>query len=139
MESTHTHVVVSLATPEQSMCFFLIAVFSTKLKQSFSCSTLIDWCTTKPCSKGTCIQGTSNYYSCVCDPGWQGLNCTIDVNECLTGPCGSGSCVNTLGSYTCTCPTGFSGTNCQLRDNTCASFPCANGGICIQLSVIGYQ
>ena len=112
--------------------------FQFLLLNLFSCSSLIDWCSTNPCVNGACTQGTSNIYTCVCNPGWQGVNCSQDVNECLTTPCGVGSCVNTPGSYQCTCPTGYSGTNCQLKDNTCSSFPCLNGGLCVQLSV-GYK
>ncbi len=36
----------------------------------------IDECESDPCINGQCVNG-ENRYTCVCDPGWTGINCDV--------------------------------------------------------------
>ena len=81
----------------------------------------------------------NNTFSCICPPGYSGLQCTnlIGINvisPCASSPCGPKKFCADLNStsYTCNCPPGFTGDYCELRVRSCASFPCGNGGQCIE-------
>ena len=37
-------------------------------------------------SQGRCIDGI-NKYSCLCDPGYVGINCDTDYDDCSSSPC----------------------------------------------------
>ncbi|XP_067673065.1 protein dachsous-like isoform X2 [Haliotis asinina] len=97
-----------------------------------------------PCEKSTCLNGGrcvrvgSRNYTCVCSPGFTGVNCTYRNSTfgCLSNPClNGGSCVRGVNnSYRCFCPYGYSGYNCATRNSTfgCLSNPCLNGGSCVR-------
>ena len=45
-----------------------------------------DECSSAPCVNGQCQDGI-NQYSCICDPGWTGVNCDIGKhNICRSKP-----------------------------------------------------
>ena len=39
------------------------------------CISDINECLSNPCANGQCTQPLPNFYTCLCDSGWQGLNC----------------------------------------------------------------
>ena len=54
-------------------------------------------------------------YSCVCPPGFSGVNCEVNVNECeeMDIDCpGNSTCVDGIDSHSCVCNDGFEGDNC---------------------------
>ena len=61
-------------------------------------------------------------YTCLCFPGYDGVNCQIDIDECLSSPCqNSATCrqrsdstragfdLSAADGYDCDCVTGFTG------------------------------
>lgn len=96
----------------------------------------------KPCQNGATCKLKNDGYTCLCKPGYQGVNCEqgrnekqevlafstmsnfgftctcfdlfSDVNECNTRPClNGGTCQNLPGSYKCNCKPGFIGKHCE--------------------------
>ena len=86
-------------------------------------------CDSSPCSFGRCVAATPNAWTCVCEPGWTGIQCKDGINECLSNPClNAGVCIDGINEYRCICLTGYTGVNCQLSINPCLSIPCKNNG-----------
>ncbi|XP_019640040.1 PREDICTED: fibropellin-1-like, partial [Branchiostoma belcheri] len=88
-------------------------------------------CLSDPCQNGaTCVDRT-NYYICVCAPGWEGTHCEININECASGPCkNNATCHDWVNYYTCSCTSGWEGTHCEINTDECASSPCLNSATC---------
>ena len=95
----------------------------------------------EPClNNATCEQDYENptNYSCVCEPGWTGLDCSEDIDECASDPCQNGAtCTNLLNAFECECAPGFSGDLCEINIDECLSNPCVNGD-CVD-EVAGYD
>ncbi len=92
------------------------------------CETVLSPCDSGPCAFGTCV-ATGLIWTCVCAPGWTGVQCKDGINECLSNPClNAGKCIDDINKYHCECLTGFMGENCQTEINLCSSIPCQNNG-----------
>lgn len=51
-----------------------------------------------------------NSFSCMCAPGYKGVNCSIEVDKCAVTPCqNNGTCTNEISDFTCWCLSGFKG------------------------------
>ncbi|XP_078377492.1 uncharacterized protein LOC144660677 isoform X5 [Oculina patagonica] len=75
----------------------------------------------KPCRNGATCVLKNNGYTCLCKPGYQGVNCEQDVNECIPRPClNGGACQNLPGSYKCNCKPGFTGKHCETALDACS-------------------
>ena len=97
-------------------------------------------CEGDPCRNGGyCIDGM-NTFTCVCQPGYTGVECETNINECaeVPSPCAENAgCSDTPGSFECKCLSGFEGDGyvsdegggCVDVDD-CVSTPCENGGSC---------
>merc|ERR1719447_2224785 len=75
------------------------------------------------CGPGTCVDGTSASYSCVCPSGYTNgflltgeyknetstIPACVDVDECATNPCTApkGQCTNSPGGHSCGCDAGY--------------------------------
>ena len=44
------------------------------------------------CFKGTCVDKV-NSFSCICQPGFNGIRCEVNINECLQVSCGNGELI----------------------------------------------
>lgn len=103
------------------------------------CESFVDWCSTQPCKHGKCQQ-TENKFSCLCDPGWNGMVCDVEMVSChdaslrkgvpLSRLCNNGTCQDYGKEHKCICNDGFTGSYCQTEINMCESRPCANGATC---------
>jgi hypothetical protein len=83
-----------------------------------------------PCLYGKCVALTPSTWSCICEPGWTGIECRDNINECLSNPClNAGVCIDEVNNYRCDCLTGFTGDDCQTEINLCSSIPCQNNGM----------
>jgi len=93
-----------------------------------TCDIILSSCDSGPCAFGTCVT-IGLAWSCVCEPGWTGVQCKDGINECLSNPClNAGICVDGINEYRCTCLTGYTGANCQTPINQCSTIPCQNNG-----------
>ncbi|XP_062866490.1 vitamin K-dependent protein S [Trichomycterus rosablanca] len=69
-------------------------------------------CLPLPCYKEgyqRCVDGHGTY-TCLCKPGWRGVNCEEDINECEDPEFPSGCtqrCINLPGSFSCLCDDGY--------------------------------
>ena len=57
-----------------------------------NCETNIDECAGDPCQNGaTCVDGIAQY-TCMCHPGYEGVDCEIEIDECERfQPCQNGA------------------------------------------------
>jgi hypothetical protein len=84
-------------------------------------------------NSGVCIDGV-DATSCVCAPGFDGLQCETNINECAPGPCQNGGiCNDEVDDYSCVCADGFTGEDCEINIDDCADEPCLNGSLCADL------
>jgi hypothetical protein len=82
---------------------------------------------------GACIDGV-DATSCLCAPGFDGVECGTNINECAPGPCQNGAiCNDGIDAYTCTCADGFTGGDCEINIDECADEPCLNSSLCTDL------
>ncbi|XP_070201910.1 uncharacterized protein [Littorina saxatilis] len=100
------------------------------------CQDAFDQCSigNTPCSRYGTNRCLDYYrgYSCVCLPGYYGVNCTEGQTNCASYPCRhGGTCTDSGSSYFCTCVDGFEGPTCERLRDFCSSGPCANGGTCV--------
>ncbi|XP_076085497.1 uncharacterized protein LOC143056293 [Mytilus galloprovincialis] len=57
-----------------------------------------------PCQDVQRATNFTQYYYCLCEPGWEGEFCEINIDECATNPCDSPYvCTDGINSYTCAC------------------------------------
>jgi hypothetical protein len=81
------------------------------------------------CEHGSCshCSGWEGNCSCLCEPGWEGIQCHRDIDECLGNPCISEApCTNLKNDYYCDCaaiPGKRGGKNC-LATVDCTNAPC---------------
>ncbi|XP_077990663.1 atrial natriuretic peptide-converting enzyme-like [Glandiceps talaboti] len=77
-------------------------------------------CLTEPChNNGTCLPSGENNYTCICTPGYVGVDCEIDFDECGSMPCvNSGTCIDGVNEYSCRCTVGYAGRQCDCVDIT---------------------
>ncbi|XP_038077194.1 protein jagged-1-like [Patiria miniata] len=81
------------------------------------CSVLIDYCSSSPCAKGTCVP-LFDSFRCECDPFHEGEYCEKMIeNPCSLSPCnGNGQCslsADKNDGYQCTCNDDFYGEKCD--------------------------
>jgi Notch 1 len=106
-----------------------ITTLSFVIELGNRCEMVLNPCESGPCSFGTCIATTPTIWTCVCEPGWTGIQCKLGINECLSNPClNAGVCIDGVNEYRCVCLTGYTGVNCQIAVNPCSSVPCRNNG-----------
>ncbi|XP_041378093.1 uncharacterized protein LOC121390363 [Gigantopelta aegis] len=66
-------------------------------------------CQSKNESAYTCTHANratafDDFYTCVCQPGWEGIHCGIDVDECSSNPCNwPYVCFDEVNGYHCAC------------------------------------
>ena len=98
-------------------------------------------CLSNPCLNGYCTQELNTYaFTCICNPGYTGLNCEIYIDQCQNIVCqNGGSCYTTGQSYKCACLQGYTGYDCSVVINQCYSYPCLNGGTCNFLGANNYN
>ncbi|XP_063241894.1 basement membrane-specific heparan sulfate proteoglycan core protein isoform X7 [Bacillus rossius redtenbacheri] len=77
--------------------------------------TTCETCAASPCQNhGVCQEATEPQgYTCICPPGFSGLNCDKVGETCFPGACGSGRCVNKDEGFLCYCPYGKIGDRCE--------------------------
>ncbi|KAM9778683.1 protein jagged-2b isoform X3 [Syngnathus typhle] len=84
--------------------------------------------------RGRCVSGPTGNFTCICDPGFNGIYCHENINDCLKSPCrNGGTCIDGVNSFQCFCPDGWEGELCDLNVNDCRHNPCKNGGRCLDL------
>ncbi|XP_037100509.1 protein jagged-2b isoform X2 [Syngnathus acus] len=84
--------------------------------------------------RGRCVSGLTGNFTCICDPGFNGIYCHENINDCLKSPCrNGGTCIDGVNSFQCFCPDGWEGELCDLNVNDCRHNPCKNGGRCLDL------
>jgi len=111
-----------------------------------TCNVPYDPCVGEPCLNGaTCNKekeerGSGDEYSCVCVPGFEGVNCQDNTNDCLNVDCPTNqTCVDLLQAYECRCPPGLQGEFCTEETDECADSPCDHGGVCTNLPGAGHR
>eukprot|EP01043_Picozoa_sp_COSAG02_P012130 COSAG02_NODE_462_length_21838_cov_17.900501_3_plen_4662_part_00 len=144
----------SAACTDSTSASVPINEFHCECQAGFSgdtCHTDVDECNPSPCEPGNtaaCLESqsdfpdlasylhvTTNFYLCVCEAGWEGVNCNVDVDECASNPCKNPvtdgpicyQAENGGNGYTCECGSGYTGMNCLTDINECANSPCENG------------
>ncbi|XP_021927336.1 basement membrane-specific heparan sulfate proteoglycan core protein isoform X6 [Zootermopsis nevadensis] len=77
--------------------------------------TTCETCAVNPClNQGVCQEATElQGYSCICPPGFSGLNCDRVGEACFPGACGVGRCINRDEGFECLCPFGKHGAHCE--------------------------
>ncbi|CAH1240004.1 SVEP1 [Branchiostoma lanceolatum] len=88
----------------------------------------VNECASNPCMNGGSCVDHINTFTCLCTPGYSGINCQIELNKCgpNNAPCDH-NCHNRDSGYMCSCNKGFSLFNdihC-IDENECAT---RNGG-----------
>ncbi len=100
-----------------------------------ACDVLVDPCDTTPCANGgTCTRLSRSTFSCMCPPGFTGVNCNTDINECniISMPCSNGgTCQNNPGGYTCQCLGNWAGQDCGTCGIRNCSVCSADGTRCV--------
>ena len=94
-----------------------------------------DYCDTLPClNGGTCVNGASSGYTCICTQWFAGTTCQW-TNLCLFSNCsveGTQRCtVTSEVTYNCTCKNGYTDEYCMTNIDECASAPCLHDGTCV--------
>ena len=113
------------------------------------CQTALDGCKDRPpeagpaCGgRGLCVSGGGpGRHTCLCQPGWKGVECELPVDQCrpLAGGAGGGACrngatcVNRRAGFECECAPGFVGSFCERLADECLPRPCAEGATCVDL------
>ena len=91
------------------------------------CEFNINDCFEVNCHDGFCVD-MANDFTCVCDPGYTGVQCDEDIDECETVQClFGGTCHDGINNYTCECATGFEGRHCEQNIDDCLETDCGNG------------
>lgn len=103
------------------------------------CEKQLDFCATKPCVKGKCLN-TNEGYICQCPPGVIGRRCHLQPCDYI--PCHENAiCIDMLvfpasrSSFVCRCPKGLKGYDCLQIQNPCDSNPCRNNGMCVPVAL----
>ncbi|ELK05528.1 Delta-like protein 4 [Pteropus alecto] len=79
----------------------------------------------------TCSNSGQRSYTCICRPGYTGVDCELKLSKCDSNPCrNGGSCKDQEDGYHCLCPPGYYGLHCEHSTLSCADSPCFNGGSC---------
>ncbi len=79
------------------------------------CATSKNDCIHAKCGQNKmCVDGR-NRFTCVCAPGYTGLDCLTDIDECAGVDCNSGTCVQGVAFFTCVCPPRYTGKFCERR------------------------
>ena len=87
-------------------------------------------CNSSPCkNSGICNPLPNAGYTCLCLPGYTGINCEIVVSACSLSCLNGGTCQIIGGVQQCLCLYGFSGAYCQTCNIQC-TLSCQNGGVC---------
>lgn len=56
-------------------------------------------------------------FSCLCRPGFVGLQCEAEVDECISSPCdstGTEKCIDMDNAFKCQCNPGYTGELCEV-------------------------
>ena len=84
----------------------------------------ITQCATSPCEPNLCQNGATcevvgSSFTCLCPPGFTGVNCMSELDPCSPAPCAAGAtCVPTSGveGFLCQCPEGRAGVLCDVGE-----------------------
>lgn len=72
-------------------------------------------------------------YTCICHPGYGGINCSIPIDPCAATVCyNGGKCKfdSEINKPLCTCEDGYFGKYCEIVSDPCAGVLCLNSGKC---------
>ena len=71
---------------------------------------VINECFKEPCDNNATCNPIYSGYTCICQPGWQGIHCESEIDECSSNPChNNATCHDLLNSFTCNCKLGYTG------------------------------
>ena len=59
-----------------------------------------------------CINLVFNY-TCICVPGFTGIDCSININDCAGANCNNGTCMDGIDTFTCVCGPRYTGQFCE--------------------------
>lgn len=79
-----------------------------------------------PCRDVSCVNGTCDQGTCVCETGWTGSNC--ETNLCSGINCNHGTCTEGI----CTCESNYTGTYCEEAIEPCLNVECGDNGTCVE-------